>query len=80
MTKNERLELNALSKKVFGTSSKWQKVMRYGEKVPTKIKFKSGKEIDGFTYAYPTVEQIRMGLENRAEEMDKHKPETESKV
>lgn len=69
ITRDERLHLNKLSKEVMGSSSKWYKVFMNGEKVPTKIKLKSGIEINGYTLVYPTLEQAKASLEERAKEM-----------
>lgn len=44
MTKNERLELNKLSKQAYGTSSKWQKMVTKGERGPCTEKLDDGTE------------------------------------
>jgi hypothetical protein len=53
--KDLRIHLNKLSKELLGTSSKWQKVMRDGERRDN-------------TYVYPTLEEVQASLEERARE------------
>jgi len=69
ITRDERMHLNKLSKEVMGSSSAWYKVFTRGEKIPTKITLKNKQVIDGYTLAYPTLEQARASLEERAKEM-----------
>lgn len=62
MTKLERLELNELSKKAYGASSRWQSILNKGLKSVV-----AGK----VTTRYPSVEEVRALMlqltENRSE-------------
>jgi hypothetical protein len=58
--KDVRLRINALSKEVLGSSSKWQKTMMRGEVFNTD----DGRRI----MAYPTIEEVEASLLQRAEE------------
>jgi len=69
ITRDERLHLIKLSKEVLGSSSKWYKIFMNGEKTPGKIKLKNGTEINGYTLVYPTLEQAKASLEERAKEL-----------
>ena|ERR1700687_6177297 len=69
MTKDERMVMNALSKEVYGTTSHWQKVMKYGERIKVMSKNKKGEEIEVGYYQHPTVEELCEGLKRRAKEM-----------
>ena len=56
ITKDLRVHLNLLSKELFGTSSKWQKIMERGER-------------RGNTFVRPTLEEVQASLEERAKEL-----------
>jgi predicted regulator of Ras-like GTPase activity (Roadblock/LC7/MglB family) len=43
MTYKERQEMNALSKELYGVSSRWQKTLRKGELEPAMVQTSSGK-------------------------------------
>jgi len=45
MKRDNRLKLNALSKKVLGASCKWQKLMRQGDFVTELRKNKAGNDV-----------------------------------
>lgn len=82
MTRDEREVMKALSKEVFGTTSRWQKIMRSGEKTKVMSKRredKGGEEIEVSYYAIPTVEQVKTVLETKAKEMAAEKELKESK-
>lgn len=72
MTRDEREHLNKLSLEIFGTKSKWQKILNHGETVD-KMFIIGGKEVKGRTSQYPTVGDIKTVLENRAKELSKEK-------
>lgn len=79
ITRQEREHLDKLSKEVFGTSSKWYKLFLAGELVPKKITLKSGREINGQTYSYPTIEQMKQVLELKAKDIaEKNKAKEET--
>lgn len=61
MTKNERLELNELSLKVYGKSSQWRKMVEKGEKVP-KVKTDEDK-LPCFEISRYSVEEIKTTME-----------------
>ena len=62
MTKLERLELNELSKKAYGATSRWQSILNKGLKTVV-----AGK----VTTRYPSVEEVKTLMvqltENRSE-------------
>lgn len=58
MTRQERQALNELSKKVYGSSSKWYNTITNGF-------IMNGKKV------YPTVEEIKTNMEALAEKMNK---------
>lgn len=69
MTKNERLELNQLSKEVYGTTSKWQKMINKGEIAPQVEKMDDGTERTYMGISYYSVEEIKKTmLELKAEQ------------
>lgn len=69
MTKNERLELNQLSKEVYSTSSKWQKMINKGEIAPQVEKMDDGTERTYMGISYYSVEEIKKTmLELKAEQ------------
>jgi hypothetical protein len=62
MTRQERLELNELSKKAYGATSRWQSILNKGLKTVV-----AGKA----TTRYPSVEEVKALMvqltENRSE-------------
>ncbi len=82
MTKNERLELNALSIKIFGRSSVWQKFMARGELTNLTRKLDDGTEESYRGYKYPTLEEIKDRLNvllKEKEDGEKEKAEKTTK-
>lgn len=69
MTKNERLELNSLSKLVYNSSSKWQKMVTKGEVAPQVEKLEDGTERSYKGISYYSVPEIKkIMLELKAEQ------------
>lgn len=58
MTRQERLALNELSKKVYGSSSKWYNSVTNGFIL-------NGRKV------YPTVEEVKSNMEALLEKMNK---------
>lgn len=83
MTKDEREHMNKLSKEVFGSAYKWQKIMRDGERVNIMSKRRAdknnGEEVEVGYYAHPTIDELRAGLEKKAKEMVDQKKLQENK-
>jgi hypothetical protein len=82
MTKNERLELNQLSKEVYGSTSKWQKMVNKGERVPQVEKMEDGTDRKYMGMSYYSVEEIKKTMlelkaEQDADEDNKLKEEQE---
>lgn len=82
MTKNERLELNRLSKLAYNSSSKWQKLVNKGEKGPQVEKMDDGTERKYTGIVYYSVEEIKkIMLELESEESEaKIKEELENEA
>lgn len=68
MTKNERLELNELSLKVYGKSSQWKKMVEKGEKVP-KVKTDEDK-LPCFEISRYSVEEIKTTMKELLSEQN----------
>lgn len=77
MTKQQRQELNALSKQVFGSASRWQDIVSKGHIMP-KLDAKGEIIPNQFVRVQPTAESaaefmraalaaIQKGLENASE-------------
>lgn len=64
MKRNERLELNRLSKLVYNSSSKWQKMTCKGEKVPKVKTDPEDKSPDCFVISRHSEEEIGPMMED----------------
>ena len=73
ITRDERMHLNRLSLELLGSSSKWHKIMMEGEKRANT----DGTE--GYHYEYPSLEEVRASLEERAKEKAEKAKKDESK-
>lgn len=77
MTKIERLQLNNLSKLVYGKSSRWQKMVENGEL--SDLTDENGRKYRGFTRY--SVEEIKKIMEEIwAEEQERIKKDEEEKA
>lgn len=82
LTKDERLKLNELSKSVYGSSSKWYKMVTKGEPGPLTRTLEDGTEEKYKGIVYSTVEEvtkIMQELLNEEEEL-KAKEELENEA
>lgn len=63
MTKNDRLKLNSLSKLVYGTNSKWQKLLQKGE-IALQEEILEDQTIRKYKgYKRPTLEELTQKME-----------------
>lgn len=63
MTRIERLELNRLSKVVYGKTSVWQKMLKNGEVGPQIEKMEDGTERKYKGITYSTLDQIKTTMQ-----------------
>lgn len=75
MTKDERLYLENLSLKLYGTKSKYQKMMR-GEKAPMEEIMADGTQRKYIGLHYQTLEEVKKMMEELSIEED----ETQAKL
>jgi hypothetical protein len=68
MTKDERLKLNELSKKCYGSSSKWMKMVSKGERGPQVEVLEDGTERSYQGIVYYTEEEIGKMMEELIKE------------
>lgn len=63
ITREERLYLNDLSLKVFGTASKWYKMINNGEVAKLTRKLEDGTEERYNGISYYTIDEIKKNME-----------------
>lgn len=69
ITRKERLYMNELSKQVFGRSSRWEKILRKGERTEIVSKNREDQDVDVIYYERPEFERVKEVLEARAKEI-----------
>lgn len=81
ITRKERLYMNELSKNLYGTSSKWQKLLEKGEVATLTRKLEDGTEEKYKTIVRQTYEELKATLEElwKEEQETKAKEEAEKK-
>lgn len=77
MKKDERMYLNELSKKCYGKSSKWQKMVNKGELIPAMSKNKKGEDVKVRVISKYTIEEVKSIMEDLVKEEQEAK-ETEN--
>lgn len=79
MKRDERIYLNDLSKKVYGTSSKWQKLINKGEVAKQKETLEDGTEREYLGISKWNLEDLKKTMEEiwaeEQERMAKEKTE-----
>src|SRR5271165_5982881 len=80
MTKNERLELNELSKKVYGSANKWSKMVNKGERGALVEKLEDGTERTYQGIVYYKVEEIKSLMEDLWKEEQELKAKQEAEA
>lgn len=68
MTKNERVQLNNLSKLVYGSSSKWQKMIEKDELSNLKRTLEDGTEESYRGYKTYSLEEVKTKMETLFQE------------
>lgn len=64
MKRDERLQLNNLSKLLYGSSSKWQKMINKGEVTTLKRTLEDGTEEKYQGYSYYTADEIKITMQD----------------
>ena len=77
--KEKRLELNALSKEVYGSKSKWYSMLIKGDTVAGKTFTKNGQEIKCLTHKYSSLEEIEAKMKEIKVSLDKEKEDARRK-
>lgn len=78
--RTERLELNELAKKIFGRTSVWQKFMKNGEVTTLTRTLEDGTEETYRGYKYPTLEEVKIRLNELLKEQEDAKAKENQKV
>jgi len=76
MTKDERLYLNDLSKKLYGKTSHWQKMLK-GDKKPMEEILEDGTSRVYTGLHYSTIEEVKKIMEDLSKEEDELKAKNE---
>lgn len=80
MKKDDRLILNDLSKKVYGSMSKWQKMVNKGQVGPKTEKLEDGTERKFKGIVYYSVDEIKKMMEDLWKEELELKAEQEKEA
>lgn len=70
MKRQEREYLNQLSKKLYGSSSKWQRMVNKGEKAPMEEIMEDGTSRKYTGIHYQTLEEVKSLMEQLSKEED----------
>jgi hypothetical protein len=81
MKREERKQLDALSKLLTGKSSQWQKAMRQGHRAPMEEKMDDGTIRKYIGIKYPTLAEVKEEMDRALKEkVLKEKLEAEKKA